>query len=390
MTSSGSSTILTSSTNWALQGDVKRATRSQIEFACPLPPGTAAMDPILLTFNGNGGLAAPVLQVQGAAVIVYGALLGGAKESILRTLDGNGRSLPPDIDDSAINAAGAACDIILAQGNNLGDGVHTLELSPYGGPEQIMAIFNATIFDAPLTTTSSPTSSKTSSSSSSTSASSRSSTSQDSTASLGLVPSPSQSKGTPVAAIIVPIVVAVIVAAAALLWWRRRRANRRRQASVAHDTFTPSFSDDNATNRATIGETTVPYDMQSYTAGSSISPYTQSSTERADEKMRLLNPKAGLGHSDTASSQGASGTPSPRTDLSSLPAANSSVSPTRTSGAQDSGQMQALSEAMQRAGFSPEALLDSLNRVNARADEDLGTMSPVTGQTQTMPPRYHE
>ncbi|KAH7091803.1 hypothetical protein BKA62DRAFT_834835 [Auriculariales sp. MPI-PUGE-AT-0066] len=110
------------------------------------------MDPILLTFNGNGGLVTSILKLQ---VIVYGALLGGARDPVLRTLDDTGRSLPLSLDDSAINAAGAACDVILAQEYNLEYGVHTLELTPYGGFEQIMAIFSAKIFDAPLVTTTS-------------------------------------------------------------------------------------------------------------------------------------------------------------------------------------------------------------------------------------------
>jgi len=60
-----------------------------------------------------------------------------------------------------------------------------------------------------------------------------------------------------------------------------------------------------------------------------------------------------------------------------------------TARGEDVVQMQALSEAMQRAGFSPAALLESLNRVHERADDE-GAALETTTEARTRPPQYRE
>ncbi|KAH7091804.1 hypothetical protein BKA62DRAFT_85029 [Auriculariales sp. MPI-PUGE-AT-0066] len=71
----------------------------------------------------------------------------------------------------------------------------------------------------------------------------------------------------------------------------------------------------------------------------------------------------------------------------------SSSRATPASGASNPAQMQALNEAMQRAGFSAQALLESLNRVHAHADAETETSVHYTGTgrrrtARTMPPQY--
>jgi len=172
-----STVINADSGNWTLIGDVRLTTRAAIAQWCPPPAGTEN-DPIILTHDGNGGLATPRLRFQGvflvlakrssrrradlfllsaAALIAYGAIIGDLEGNIIHSMDDAASSLPLPAEDVAAaeshSAAGdAACGLVIGRGNNLDPGeVHRFEMSPMGNLQ--FAIFNVELFQQPFQTT---------------------------------------------------------------------------------------------------------------------------------------------------------------------------------------------------------------------------------------------
>ncbi|KAH7091805.1 hypothetical protein BKA62DRAFT_834836 [Auriculariales sp. MPI-PUGE-AT-0066] len=449
MAGPSSRVVLPSSNEWQLSGSVKLTTRREILSFCPLTAGTSAEDPILLSFEQLGHIVSfPTLSFHGAAVIVYGAVIGNATGHYFGDIDDG--SYRQDVPLEQVNAAKtAACDIVLFSVNTGTDSgpVHTTYVQPGTGNE--IAIFNVTVLDQPLpssappaqptstpgssSSTATPRSSDSGSvsgsgsstlSSSTTTASDSSSSTHDrevtrassstfstsvesdtAVVSLGTVPSP-RGKAIPITAIVVPVVVILLLAFLAVLWWWLRRSRRLRQPVQPYAPPEPPSSTQPTAlipeKRAhrIIGE-------KAATASDAPWPVARPSTSdisdpqsRAQEKMRRLNTKrASLYESSQSMSPSISAT-SQVTPTSNVPllggASSSSGSSSRATpapGANDPVQMQALSEAMQRAGFSAQALLESLNRVHAHADPEIESSVQYTGTGQgrtarTMPPQY--
>jgi len=188
----------------------------------------------------------------------------------------------------------------------------------------------------------------------------------------------------------------MLLALVAFLLFRRRR---RRRHPIPPDFTVDSFDSAAPLNHMSLAPTTVSATSGYRTGKPALSdsddtrPYTITSVPsttsdphaRTDEKVRLLHvtdPK-GHGQGSGSTSPGLSTPGMGTVDLDAPPSGS-------TARGEDVVQMQALSEAMQRAGFSPAALLESLNRVHERADDEVAALETTTNEARTRPPQYRE
>ncbi|KZV98028.1 hypothetical protein EXIGLDRAFT_832473 [Exidia glandulosa HHB12029] len=383
-----------SSPNWALIGNVTRVPRSQVNSFCSTPAGHED-DQVLLVLDG-GQLAEPTLTFQGAAVIVHGALLTGIHENVQTDIDDTGRSLPLVFPDSSVDPnTGAVCDIILAAYTDLfASGTHRVSVTPNGdGPSQIV-IFNATVFDVPIDLPGSPPDAESSSTTSaitatttttitSTTTPARNETSSTSTSrDSGSAPGASdqqkqqeqhQRSSIPIAAIVVPIVLVVLLTAMGLFFFRRRRAQRR-LLTLSHNesnTVQPFPQSRPPATVARKGDAAAlpPLSM----AESSSNPMA---TERSQKHLLLAKPPLGDTSTETRSQATSSSAPAVASSDDTLTA--------------DPAQLLAIQQAVRRAGFSTQALLESLNRVQPESEGGVPNSSRSRNDGHDIAPPHYD
>jgi len=178
----------------------------------------------------------------------------------------------------------------------------------------------------------------------------------------------------------------MLLALIAFFLYRRRRRRQQTHPNTSIDSY-GTATQINGMSHAPIAASELRTGKAALMSGPGLSVDTNQYTiaslptsdplARADEKIRRLHVYDVKSSQEQGSTAGSSST-SPGISTTSGTAARTD----------DVVQMQALSEAMQRAGFSPAALLESLNRVHARADDEVLGGTPT--EARTRPPQYRE
>ncbi|EJD37660.1 hypothetical protein AURDEDRAFT_188028 [Auricularia subglabra TFB-10046 SS5] len=365
--------VLASDTKWSLVGNTTTVRRSQLSDFCPPPAGQENEVVILVNPEQFAGVEQATLSFNGAAIILYGAVLTGnpIEDTISITLDDSASQEPagwPDvIPQSSLDAkSGAACDVVLTKIPNLIPGPYSIGVSTVGSSQRI-AIYNATIFARnilPTTTAAQPSSTGSESGGRQADPSaSLSSSARDGAYTQPTIRAPgSEGLGASrIAAIVLPSVLVPIILGLLFLWLRRRR--RVRSHDAARNSSLQPFLD------------------------SSQSP---SSPGNPATEKGFLDSKGHDAMSATSytPSPGSSSLGTEATSMSRYGRARN-LSPAITDAAEDAAttdpeQLIAIQRAVRQAGFSTQALLDSLNRVRPAPDPttiDDTLMSPA-------PPHY--
>ncbi|EJD37662.1 hypothetical protein AURDEDRAFT_129366 [Auricularia subglabra TFB-10046 SS5] len=371
---------------WSLTGNTTTVRRSQLSDFCPPPVGQENELVILVDEQQFSGNVQAAIRFTGKYIT-----LCNADDAISISLDNGGSQEPagwPDvIPQSSLNAkTGAACDIVLTKFPNLVPGSYSIGVSTVGSSQRI-AVYNVTIFASSIlstpTTASQPkdtsatdstTSIRTTESSSSqpantssatnptTLAANKSSVSSSSSATTGAhtqattrEPGGDGLAASHIAAIVLPSVLAPVILGVLCLWLRHRRRSQAREAAE--------------------GSSLHPF------LASAPSPPSQGtpSTEKGLADLKIPDAVSATSYTPSAGSSSLGTEATPAAHLGRM-ARTTRARPTAMLGTigdaavsddaatADPAQLIAIQRAVRQAGFSTQALLDSLNRVRPSTD----------------------